>query len=89
LDTDVHGYDGEYGHNPVTNRGGEPEPGICEVCGAAPHELYVRFEYPDDLLDEARPPEGKKPEDFFSWFTLIGGCLLGGSYSVLADFECA
>jgi hypothetical protein len=90
IDTDVHGYDGECGNNKSPSEGrGTPEPGKCEACHAAAHEMYARFEYPDELLDEGALPAGKKPEDFFSWFSLIGKCEADGSYSLLADFECA
>src|SRR5262249_36215467 len=52
LDTDVHGYDSELGHGSATVRGqGDRVVFECLDCGRQPLEVFVRFEYPDDLFD--------------------------------------
>jgi hypothetical protein len=93
LDTEHHGYDGEICGGGATARGeGERAEFHCEGCGGGVFEAYVRFEYPDDLMEMFN--EGIEdfiggPEDLFTWFWLAGRCEGCGTLGAITDFECA
>lgn len=90
LDTDLHGYDAEWGDGSATVRAeGEPAVFECPTCGRMPLEAFVRFEYPDDLFDRDFPKFAGREQDRFSWFSLLGKCPQCSQLLPVADFECA
>jgi hypothetical protein len=91
IDTAVHGYDSELGNGSAMMRGdGTPEPVECAACDMnKDYEVFVRFEYPDDLFSEVfREFEGRQ-QDLFTWFSLVTRCPKCSGMSPVADFECA
>jgi hypothetical protein len=93
IDTDVHGYDAELGHGSCTGRGkGGRNRFSCPKCRPSSMEVYVRFEYPDDLLDDEFDSfedfRGRE-QDLFTWFTLLGRCTTCGELIGISDLECA
>lgn len=90
LDTDVHGYDGELGHGTATARAlGHRVVFECPDCGRRPIQIFVRFEYPDDLFDDDFPEFQGRQQDLFTWFSLLGRCATCSQLLPVADFECA
>jgi hypothetical protein len=90
LDTDIHGYDAELGHGSTTVRAeGDLIVYECANCGQQALEAFVRFEYPDDLLDGSFSDLIGREQDLFSWFTLVGKCRTCSNMLTVADFECA
>jgi hypothetical protein len=90
LDTDIHGYDGELGHGSATVRAkGDRVVYECPTCGRQPLELFVRFEYPDDLFDGNFPAFAGREQDLFTWFSVVGTCSQCNAMLAIADFECA
>lgn len=90
LDTKIHGYDGELGSNDASNKG-ERIMFACPTCGDCTHGIYVRFEYPGDLLDpESGLDEFRgREQDLFSWFTLVGDCTACRVLKTICEIECA
>jgi hypothetical protein len=90
LDTNAHGYDAELGHRSATIRG-QGHPGVfeCPQCGHQPLEVFVRFEYPDDLFDGDFAEFAGREQDLFTWFSLVGKCPVCSELRAVADFECA
>jgi hypothetical protein len=91
IDTAVHGYDAELGNGSATMRGEgkreEVECGGCDLHKVL--QVFVRFEYPDDLLTEdVKEYEGRQ-QDLFTWFSLVAQCAKCGSLLPVADYECA
>ena len=90
LDTDVHGYDAELGHGSATVRAeGDRVIFECALCGRQPLECFVRFEYPDDLLDRDFKDFAGREQELFTWFNLVGKCPGCSKLLAVADFECA
>lgn len=91
IDTDVHGHDSELGIGSTTMRGEDLEESIeCGECDLnKEYQVFVRFEYPDDLFSEDfREYEGRQ-QDLFTWFSLIAKCSKCSAMLPVADFECA
>lgn len=90
IDTDIHGYDAELGHGPCTMRGqGQRSEFACDLCGPAPMDVVVRFEYSEDLFDDEFKDFRGREQDLFSWFTVLGRCSGCPRLITVADFECA
>ena len=90
IDTAIHGYDGEYAGMPATMRGeGERSEYACAACGPQPFEIYVRFEYPDDLFEDEDEEIRGREHDLFTWFSLVGQCQRCEQLRKITDFECA
>jgi hypothetical protein len=90
IDTDIHGYDGEIGDIAATHRGeGERAEFVCDKCGPREFQVFVRFEYPDDLFDGEFDKFRGREQDLFTWFSLIGKCVGCGRLLSVTDFECA
>ena len=90
LDTDVHGYDSELGASSATvHAQGDRVVFDCPGCGRQPLEVFVRFEYSDDLFDRNYADFSGREQDLFSWFSLIGRCPQCSQLLPAADFECA
>jgi hypothetical protein len=90
LDTNVHGYDSELGCGSCTMRGqGNQVVFECPTCGKQPVDVFVRFEFPDDLFREDFPEAAGREKDLFSWFSLYGTCSKCSQLLEVADFECA
>ncbi|HZD59244.1 MAG TPA: hypothetical protein VE439_02165 [Anaerolineae bacterium] len=90
LDTDVHGYDAELGNGAATVRAkGDRVAYECANCGRQPFDIFVRFEYPDDLFDSDSPEFAGREQDLFTWFSLVGKCPQCSQMLDVADFECA
>jgi hypothetical protein len=90
LDTDIHGYDGEWGHGSATARGkGDETVFECPICGRQPMETFVRFEYPDDLFDRDYAKFAGRQQDLFTWFSLVGRCPKCSEVLPITEFECA
>lgn len=90
LDTDIHGYDSELGHDSASVRAkGERVVFECLTCGRQPLEAFVRLEYPDDLFDGDFPEFESRAQDLFTWFSLVGRCSQCLKLLAVADFECA
>lgn len=90
IDTDVHGYDAELGNGSATRRAeGNREEVECGGCDLNKDmEVFVRFEYPDDLFDEFEDYAGRQ-QDLFTWFSLLGRCSKCSALLPIAEFECA
>jgi hypothetical protein len=90
FDTAIHGYDAELCAFASSHRGeGERTEFICEKCGPRETQVFVRFEYPDDLLQSEFDKYRGREQDLFSWFSLIGKCAGCGRLIEVTDFECA
>jgi hypothetical protein len=90
FDTALHGYDAEAGGISAACRGkGERSEFACGTCGPWQMQIFVRFEYSDDLLERKINEYRGREQDLFSWFTLIGKCAGCGRLIEVADFECA
>jgi hypothetical protein len=90
VDTAIHGYDSELGNGSATVRAqGSAAEVPCEKCSATSLQVYIRFEYPEDLFDGEFDdfPGGK--EDLFSWVSVAARCSQCGSLSTPVEFECA
>ncbi|HET6881455.1 MAG TPA: hypothetical protein VFI31_14935 [Pirellulales bacterium] len=91
LDTAVHGHDAELGNGSATMRAqGKREEVECAGCDL--HKIlqvFVRFEYPDDLLAEQVTEHKGRQQDLFTWFSLVARCAKCGSLLPVADYECA
>jgi hypothetical protein len=59
----------------------------CSSCKNTTFEVFTRFEYPSDLFNE--PLFEGREQEFFSWFTGIGGCNICSTMNVFIDYECA
>jgi hypothetical protein len=90
IDTAVHGYDAELGLGSTTMRGeGVREQLECGGCDLKKvFQVFVRFEYPDDLFDDFKDRQGRQ-QDLFTWFSLVAKCVECSAMSPVADFECA
>jgi hypothetical protein len=90
IDTDKHGYDVELGHGSYTV-GGEGRHGSyqCAECRAENMEIFVRFEYSEDLFGVDFEDIRGREQDLFSWFSLHGRCAQCGATTDITDFECA
>ena len=87
---DIHGYDAELGHGSATIRAqGEKIVFECPTCGRQPLDIFVRFEYPDDLFDGGFPEFSGREQELFTWFSLIGKCPRCTQVLDVTDFECA
>ena len=91
LDTEIHGYDAELGAGSATVRAeGEKVVYECDQCGRQAFEVYVRFEYPDDLFFEGEFEDfAGHEQDLFTWFSLVGKCPQCSRLLAVADYECA
>ena len=90
IDTDIHGYDAELGHGSCTVRGqGRRVAFACDICGPAPMDVVVRFEYSGDLSRDAFSVFRGREQDLFSWFTALGRCSGCSHVMTAADFECS
>ena len=59
----------------------------CIACGNSRLEVFTRFEYPNDLFEDAIFSNSE--HNFFSWFTIVVKCSGCSALNILADFECA
>jgi hypothetical protein len=90
LDTNIHGYDAELGNGSTTARAeGDQIVFECPKCGRQPFEVFVRFEYPDDLFDGNIRKFAGRQQELFSWFSLVGKCAQCSTLVSVTDFECA
>jgi hypothetical protein len=90
FDSDIHGYDAEACSMSTCCRAeGERAEFACDRCGPRQAQVFVRFEYPDDLLGPEFDKYRGREQDLFSWFTLVGKCSGCGRFIEVADFECA
>ncbi len=92
IDTDRHGYDAELSGMVATVRAkGTLGEYPCPKCGTNAVQVFVRFEYPDDVLDfeEDYPKHRGRLQELFSWFSAVGKCPNCSQLFPIADFECA
>jgi len=91
IDTAIHGYDAELGHGSATMRGqgtrDELECGGCDL--KKEFQIFVRFEYPDDLFGDDFKDMQSRQQDLFTWFSLVAKCVSCCSMLPVADYECA
>ena len=89
IDTDKHGYDVELGSFSCTGRGlGRHGSYACPKCGQENMEIFVRFEYSEELFDDDFAEAKGREQDLFSWFSLHGRCDQCGATLDITDFEC-
>jgi hypothetical protein len=89
VDMEHHGYDGEMGNNSANEPEGRRSKVGCPSCGGKQFEVFARFEYPTDLMDDVSEEWRGREQDLFSWFTLVVECQGCGTVGVVADEECA
>ncbi len=91
INTNIHGYNGSQGDSSTLTGLGKPENYRCTKCENDRFRLFVRLEYPEDILDEGATISGfeGRESELFSWFTLINECTLCNQTKISADFECA
>jgi hypothetical protein len=91
FDCAVHGHDAEYGNSPPSMRAEgkreEVECGGCDLNKVL--QVFVRFEYPDDLLRADFKELDGRQQDFFTWFSLLGKCTKCSSLLPIGEYECA
>jgi hypothetical protein len=84
------GYDGEFGHNAERGQPSRPpEPYHCSRCGHDRFHCQVHFEYSPEPGDYEEPGVAERPQDFFTWITLIGKCAQCDKRKTLFEMECA
>ena len=89
IDTDKHGYDAEGGFGSCCVRGeGRKGEYKCLKCSSVNMEVFVRFEYPEDLFGEYSEDIRGKEQDYFTWFSLHGRCEKCQTKFDITDFEC-
>ena len=97
FDPGVHGYDSEMDHFPDRWKSAEPPRRYpCPGCASTEFALVARFQYPDSVLaspaaGETVPGTGRRvrPEDLFSYFTLLGRCRACGAWTTITSIECS
>ena len=90
IDTAIHGYDGEWGYKTSNvRREGERAEYRCDKCGSSSMEVFVRFEYPDDLFDDDFEGFRGREQDLFTWFSALGKCASCTRILAVTEFECA
>lgn len=92
FDPALHGYDVEIDYFPTPG----PTAGVrkrfgCPACARTSFTLVVRFQYPARVLEERWPAGGPqpKPEDLFSYFSLLGRCAGCREWTTLQSTECS
>lgn len=90
IDTDQHGYDAEIVGRSTTIRGEGPRTHFaCDRCRVRPMTAFARFEHSGEELADSFIEENPNPQDYFSWFSLVGTCEGCKRTLNVADFECA
>jgi len=90
LDTDLHGYDAELGHGTATVRAaGDRAVFSCPECGRHPLDVFIRFEYLDDLFDGDFAEFAGREQELFTWVNVAGKCPKCSQVLAVADYECA
>ena len=90
IDTDKHGHDVEIGGFSCTGRSQGTEGSYqCAKCGSENMEVFMRFEYSEELFDDDFVEARGREQDLFSWFSLHGRCGECGTTADITDFECA
>ncbi len=91
FDSDIHGYNPEVGIGSVNRRAeGTTDRLECSQCDmSTEYQVFVRFEYPDDLFSEDFAEFEGRQQDLFTWFSMVAKCSkCNGAYDV-ASIECA
>lgn len=90
IDTNRHGYDGEYGYGSATIRGqGDRKSFACRSCNAMTFRVETCFQHShfDHVQDE---PELKPvAQNYFDWFACTGICISCGEEQGFGDYELA
>ncbi|WP_018146634.1 hypothetical protein [Henriciella marina] len=88
FDPELHGYDGELGHNKHLNNEARPQLSSVETVDTS--QLVASFFYMDDLFCDDFPVDGASvaKEDLFSWFALFER-RCDGKAVLLIEEECA
>jgi hypothetical protein len=95
FDAALHGYDAEVSkiEEPTVSKNESPKRYLyplvysCQNCNERAFEIFTRFEYPEDILDDPEFPNNV--HDFFSWFTVVVRCTKCLSVSKPVEYECA
>jgi len=90
FDIEQHGYDAVVCKDyrsiiPTT----AAEPFRCATCGPAPMEVYVWFEYADDMFDGDLDEYADRFQDIFTWFVTHGRCTKCSRVCDIVSYECA
>ncbi|MCB9846076.1 MAG: hypothetical protein H6811_08845 [Phycisphaeraceae bacterium] len=62
---------------------------LCPECGQAQFECFVAFEYPIDLEESLEGDDAARPQDFYTWFSLLVYCDNCDHGDEAASIECA
>lgn len=90
IDTDEHGYDAELDHGSCTARGmGVQDLFRCPECSNECIQVFIRFEYPDDLFDDDFEDFKCRQQDLFTWVSLHAQCSKCSKTLNITEFECA
>jgi len=84
------GYDAEIGcgHSREHTQS-QAEQFKCDKCGPCAMNLFVGFEYHDDLFSEEFDDFRGREQDLFMWFTVFGRCSKCLRVIAICEFECA
>ncbi|MDH5766969.1 MAG: hypothetical protein OEZ38_13235 [Gammaproteobacteria bacterium] len=91
FDIKINGYDAVLGHGYFSARGEGDSRGFeCPSCNdATKFELFVRFEYTDDIFDEDFTEFTGREKELFTWFSLHGRCASCKTIVDISEDECA
>lgn len=59
----------------------------CLSCGEGEVAIFARFEYSANRIED--PEFADRPQDFFSWLTVVTECPKCSKLSTVVDYECA
>ena len=84
------GYDGEIDSSAGVIGNGTPSHFTCSECGNSVFMPAVSLEYSveDEEMDEW-DELAQRPQDFFTWFSLMAKCTQCGILNDITDYECA
>jgi len=90
FDIEKHGYDAECGNGCYSLKGdGDPKKLSCPSCNGTIFEVFPRFSYQIEPIEEMPPEAQSHIEDFFDGFGLAVRCSKCGNTESPIDYECA
>jgi hypothetical protein len=88
FDSARDGFDAFIGSPTNIREQGEQGPAAC-ACGGSEFQVYTRFEYSGETLEDSTGEWTGNEHNLYSWFSVVGDCARCGKRVDIAEFETA